>query len=35
MAIKQGMQSLAENGLQKVKAGITSFAELSRVLSIN
>lgn len=35
MAIKQGMQSLGENGLQKVKAGLTSFAELSRVLSIN
>lgn len=34
LAIKHGMRSLAANGIAKVKEGITSFAELGRILSI-
>jgi type II secretory ATPase GspE/PulE/Tfp pilus assembly ATPase PilB-like protein len=31
-AAKEGMRTLLENGIEKVKAGITSFEELARVI---
>lgn len=34
MAISNGMITMAQTGIEKVKKGITSFSELSRVLSI-
>lgn len=34
LAIANGMVSMTQTGLEKVKKGITSFSELSRVLSI-
>lgn len=34
LAIKSGMKSLSQSGMDKVKSGITSFTEIARVLSI-
>lgn len=34
LALKNGMKSMLQAGIEKVKKGITSFAELTRVLSI-
>jgi type IV pilus assembly protein PilB len=35
LAVESGMKTMAQNGIQKVKEGLTSFAELARVLSVN
>jgi type IV pilus assembly protein PilB len=35
LAIRQGMRRLRDDGLEKVKAGVTSIAEISRVIGSN
>jgi type IV pilus assembly protein PilB len=35
VAVKQGMTRLRDDGLQKVRAGRTSIAEISRVVGTN
>ena len=34
-AVKEGMRSMQADGLDKVRAGVTSMVELGRVTSLN
>ncbi len=35
VAVREGMRSMRADGLDKVKAGLTSMVELGRVTSLN